>query len=240
MRGHSRNREFHNKFTEVCWVQTLHKNRYRTFTWKKPSPMDWGRSDAPRNLLLGHVLKAKIWLLSCLWQGAGVKYHATCPSSEATTLPIRNADSQAPPKIYWLWFCIWTRSQVIPVHIEVGKHCSKYFPVEKRRLRRIGCLSSCGKLEKQGWDTGSSAKNFDSLPRWSTSWTRSPSLFFFFFFFFNIRVKKKHPRFTYPLIDVLDINRLKTDDTNEWYSWINSQPDFSMLLFKKICVPWSR
>lgn len=34
------------------------------FTWKKPSPMGWGEWGAPKNLLLGHVLKAKIWLLS--------------------------------------------------------------------------------------------------------------------------------------------------------------------------------
>lgn len=55
--------------------------------------------------------------------------------------------------------------------------------------------------------------------------------------FLKLKVKEKHLRSTYPLIDVRDMNRLKTDDTKEWYSWMNSQPDFSMLLFKNVCVP---
>lgn len=104
-------------------------------------------------------------------------------------------------------------------HIEAGKHCSKKYS-HRRNTDYQGSLSSCGEFKKH---ICRRLKTLAPLPRILTRRsvvaeavnTFNKITFLFHFLFINLRMKEKYIRFTYPLIDVLDINRLKTDDTKE-------------------------
>lgn len=84
-------------------------------------------------------------------------------------------------------------------------------PSQKRSLTtpfpQLRGRLSPGPTAKDSGEKGDSCRAGDTLNQIS---------FLSHFLFSKLQVKERHPRSTYPLIDVRDMNRLKTDDTKEW------------------------